>query len=82
MFCKDIKKWLITHQSVQPSVRRLMTLLLMISALIRGGRASLQCMGDSMELDTDLESRIKKQRDGSIISGQMLKPILYHIFYQ
>ncbi|MFT5262537.1 MAG: hypothetical protein ACI8YQ_001268 [Polaribacter sp.] len=65
MFCKDIKKWLITHQSGQPSgngLRRLTVLSLMISALIRGGRASLQCIGNSMELETDLESRIKKAK--------------------
>lgn len=65
MFCKDKKKWLITHQSVEPSgnaLRRLTTLSLLISALIRGGRASLQSIGDSMESDTDLESRVKKAK--------------------
>jgi len=34
----------------------------MISALIRGGRASLQDIGTHMEDDTDLESRIKKAK--------------------
>jgi hypothetical protein len=34
----------------------------MISALIKGGRASLQAIGDSMESETDLESRIRQAK--------------------
>lgn len=65
MFYKDVKKWLIKHQS-QPvqgnNLRRLKVLASMISALIRGGRASLQKIGQEMEDGTDLESRIKKAK--------------------
>ena len=65
MFYKDVKKWLIKHQPQPPqgnSLRRLNVLALMISALIRSGRASLQSIGTEMETDTDLESRIKQAK--------------------
>lgn len=65
VFYKDVKKWLIKHQS-QPvtgnALRRLDVLACLISALIRGGRASLQKIGEEMEDPTDLESRIKKAK--------------------
>lgn len=65
MFCKDVKKWLIKHQPQVPrgnALRRLNVLSLMISALIRSGRASLQSIGNEMETDTDIESRIKQAK--------------------
>lgn len=65
MLFKVIKKWLIKHQSEAPkgnSLRRLMVLASMISALIRSGRASLQSIGDEMESEADLESRIKQAK--------------------
>ncbi len=34
----------------------------MIGSLIRGGRASLQCIGQGMDLEIDLESRVKKAK--------------------
>jgi len=65
VFYKDVKKWLIKHQPQPPqgnSLRRLNVLALMISALIRSGRASLQSIGTEMETDTDLESRIESEQ--------------------
>lgn len=42
--------------------RRLVLLSAMISALIRGRRASLKCIGQHLPYDIDLESRIKKAK--------------------
>ena len=56
---------MVKHQS-KPiegnNLRRLTVLSSMISALIRSGRASLQCIGNELEDDIDLESRIKKAK--------------------
>ncbi len=65
MFYKDVKKWLIKHQPEPPkgnALRRLNTLAFLISALIKSGRASLQSIGNAMEGDTDIESRIKRAK--------------------
>ena len=65
MFCKDVKKWLIKHQPHVPegnALRRLNVLSIMISALIRSGRASLQSIGSEMKTDTDIESRVKQAK--------------------
>jgi hypothetical protein len=59
------KKWLIKHQSGPVeghALHRLLVLSAMISALIRGGRASLQSLGKHMDADTDLESRVKQAK--------------------
>jgi len=60
VFCKDVKKWLIKHQSQVPegnALRRLNVLSIMISALIRPGRASLQIvlLGDGEFDGCDLQ---------------------------
>ena len=65
MLCKDVKKWLIKHQPDVPKgngLRRLTVLALMISALIRSGRASLQSIGNELESTAELESRIKQAK--------------------
>ena len=65
MYCKDVKKWLIKHQPSEPkghSLRRLTVLACLISAITKSERASLKSIGEYMEDDIDLESRIKKAK--------------------
>lgn len=44
------------------SLRRIVTLALLISSMIRSGRSSLQQLGQEMDLPIDLESRIKRAK--------------------
>lgn len=56
---------MIKHQSEVPqgnALRRLTVLSSLLSALIKGGRASLSELGRNMEDPTDLESRVKKAK--------------------
>lgn len=65
VYCKDVKKWLIKHQPSEPkghSLRRLTVLACLISAITKSERASLKSIGEYMEDDIDLESRIKKAK--------------------
>ena len=65
MYCKDVKKWLIKHQPSEPkghALRRLTVLACLISALTKSERASLKSIGEHMEDNIDLESRIKKAK--------------------
>lgn len=56
---------MINHQPQEikgNALRRINVLSLMICSLIRSGRASLQSIGQDMELGIDLESRVKKAK--------------------
>lgn len=62
---QNYKKWLIEHQPVEikgNSLRRINVLAGLISAMIRGGQASLQGLGTHMTGSTDLESRVKQAK--------------------
>lgn len=65
MLFKDIKNWIVKHQnnlSGDFALKRAVLLAAMICSIIRSGRASLQKLGEHMDGDIQLASKIKKAK--------------------